>query len=438
MMRNRLSKILSFLLINTVLFSNICAYAFTPDHRIVTNDYTLVVEGFDWGPAVNKVIIGLDASASTVDFKDYAVSVERSHNCAEIPAGQAKGNRSVVYAYLSDGQGKRVKEGAFVTLVLAVAPNMPLGSPFQYSQKAGCRGNQWVDYKVIITNTKTNQVWNKEKNRLMPLVDEFDLTGKYEYEAGKTMSYAAFTPGNKSNKTPLIIWLHGGGEGGTDPTIPLIGNKAFNYASADIQSYFGAAYVLVPQCPGAWMHNKEGVMQSGSGEDVYNKGLMALIKEYVTKHPEIDRKRIYVGGCSNGGYMALKLILKEPDYFAAGYISALAYQSQYISDQQMTGIKHVPIWFVHSKDDATTIPDQTVVPVYQRLKAAGAKNVHFSYYDHVIDLSGFFGGENYHFPGHWSWVYSHVNHAKTDFDGSPVKLNGKPVTIMEWMAAQSK
>jgi hypothetical protein len=73
-----------------------------------------------------------------------------------------------------------------------------------------------------------------------------------------------------------------------------------------------------------------------------------------------------------------------------------------------------------------------------RLKAAGAKSVYFSYYDHVVDLSGFFGGENYHFNGHWSWIYSHANHASRDFDGSFVKIKNKPVTIMEWMAAQKK
>jgi predicted peptidase len=357
---------------------------------------------------------------------------------ADVPAAQAKGNRTVVYAYISDNQGKRVKEGSFVTLVLAVAPNLPLSSTFQYSQKAACRGNQWVDYKVTITDTKTNKVWNKEKNRIMPLIDDFDLTGKFEYETGKMMSYAAFTPKNKTTKSPLIIWLHGGGEGGTDPTIPLLGNKAANYASAEMQAFFGGAYVLSPQCPGAWMHNKDGVTTQGKDDDVYNKGLMALIKDYVKKNPNIDTKRIYVGGCSNGGYMALKLILNEPNYFAAGYISALAYQSQYITDKQINSIKNVPIWFIHSKDDGTTVSDKTVVPVYNRLKAAGAKNVHFTYYDHVTDLSGFFGGENYYYAGHWSWIYSHVNHAKVDFDGSPVKLNNRPVTIMEWMAAQSK
>jgi len=424
-------------LTKVICYALLCALFTTQTtNASASSNYTLVVEGYDWGPAVSKVIVALDAPTTTADFNHFSVSVERSSDCATIPDALKSGSRNVVFAYVSDAQGHRKPEGSYITLVLSVAPNAPICSPFQYSQSGKCRGNSWVNYQVTVTNTKTNQVWNKETARIRPYLDDFDLTGKYEYEAGKTMSYASFTPKNKSDKTPLIIWLHGGGEGGTDPTIPLIGNKAFNYASADIQSYFGAAYVLVPQCPGAWMHNKEGVMQPGSGEDVYNQGLMALIKDYVAKHPDIDTKRIYVGGCSNGGYMALKLILKEPSYFAAGYISALAYQSQYIADAQINSIKNVPIWFIHCKEDATTKPELTVVPVYERLMKAGAKNVHFSYYDHVMDLSGYFGGENYYYNGHWSWIYSHINHAKLDYDGSLVRLNGRPVTIMEWMAAQ--
>lgn len=364
-------------------------------------EYTLVIETFDWGPAVNKVIIALDASTKTANMADYEVIAERSHPCAVIPPAFAKGNRTVVYAYISDNKGNRVEEGTFATLVLYVAPNSPITSALQYSQKAECRGNQWVDYKVTVTNTKTNEVWNKAIGKIRPLADDFDFSGKFEYEPGKSLTYADFKPKTSSEKTPLIIWLHGGGEGGTDPSVALMGNKATNYASPEIQKYFGGAYVLVPQTPGAWMQDKDGKMQSGNGEDAYNVGLMALIKNYVNTHPDIDKKRIYVGGCSNGGYMSLKLLLKEPNYFAAGYISALAYQSQYITDSQISSIKNVPIWFIHSKDDRTTDPVKTVVPVYERLKKAGAKNVHFSYYDHVTDLTGMYGGENFHFNGHW-------------------------------------
>ena len=421
-------KILAFLIFNVLLSNSLLA----------SNEYTLVIDGYDWGPNVSKVILHLDATDTLVDFKNYTVSVERSSDCSIVPEAQKSGHRTVVFAYLSDAQGKRVKSGNYATLVLSVAPNMPLCSPIQYSTSGKCRGNNWIDYKLTVTNIKTNAVWNKEKSRIRPILDEFDLSGKYEYEAGKTMSYGFFKPKNRTQNIPLIIWLHGGGEGGTDPSIAIIGNKVINYASEDIQAYFGGAYVLVPQCPGAWMHDKEGKTQPGSGEDVYNVGLMALIKDFVNKHPDIDKNRIYVGGCSNGGYMSLKLILKEPNYFAAGYISALAYQSQYITDAQINSIKNVPIWFVHSKDDGTTKPESTVVPVYERLKKAGAKNVHFTFYDRVTDLSGFYGGENYYFNGHWSWIYSHANHAKLSYDGKPVLHNGKPVTIMEWLAGQAK
>lgn len=419
-------KILTLVFLNTFLGAS------------ASNEYTLVIDGYDWGPAVSKVIVHLEAADTLVDFKNFTVGVERSSDCATIPDAQKSGSRTVVFAYISDAQGKRMKSGQYATLVLAVAPNMPLGSPIQYSVGGKCRGNNWIDYKLTVTNTKTNAVWNKEKSRIRPILDEFDLSGKYEYDEGKSMSFAYFKPKNDNPKAPLIIWLHGGGEGGTDPSIAAIGNKVINYASDEIQAYFGGAYVLVPQCPGAWMHDKEGKMQPGSGEDVYNVGLLALIKNFVNTHPEIDKKRIYVGGCSNGGYMSLKLLLKDPTYFAAAYISALAYQSQYITDAQINSIKNVPIWFVHSKDDGVTNPTNTVVPVYERLKKAGAKNVHFTYYDHVTDLSGMYGGENYYFNGHWSWIYSHANHAKLGYDGKPVLHKGKPVTIMEWLAGQSK
>jgi len=404
---------------------------------IQNGEYTYVVEGYDWGPAVSKVILSADETVSAVNMADFVVYVERSSECGEIPADYARGKRNVIYAYVSDEKGNRVDQGNHITLVLYVAPNLPLSSPFQYYRSETCSGNKWVDYKMTITNTVTGNAWTKETGRIMPLIDRFDLSGSFS-QGNITMSYASYKPQTKNAKSPLIIWLHGGGEGGIDPTIPLLGNRAANYASDDIQVYFDGAYVLAPQCPSRWMDAGNGTSTSGQTDDIYFEALMALIKKYVSENPGIDAKRIYVGGCSNGGYMSMRLLLEYPAYFAAGYISALAYQSQYISDAQIQSIKNLPIWFVQSEDDRTTVPESTVVPVYQRLMAAGAKNVHFTYYKHVTDITGFYGGENYLYNGHWSWVYLHANKCINDFNGSPVKLNGRPVTVMEWMAAQSK
>ncbi len=369
---------------------------------------------------------------------NYTVTVERSAEGVEMSPEEAGGSRQVVYSYVSDDRGKLAATGEHVTLVLFVGPNHVLGSPIKYIRRNNRGSNQWIDYKVTITNNTNNKVWDTEASRIMPGIDKFDLNGKYQHSDDINLTYASFKPEATAQKSPLIIWLHGGGEGGTDPSIPLIANKAWNYASDEIQHFFGGAYVLVPQSPTFWMQSPSGEYTRGGENDIYNEALMALIKKYVSENPGIDANRIYVGGCSNGGYMSLKLILEQPGYFAAGYISALAYHAEHLSDEQINTIKNVPMWFVHAADDQTTVPGQTVLPTYKRLIGAGAKNVHLSYYDHVTDITGFFGGDDFRYNGHWSWIYSHANHANFDFDDKPVIVNGRTATIMEWLADQSK
>ena len=93
---------------------------------------------------------------------------------------------------------------------------------------------------------------------------------------------------------------------------------------------------------------------------------------------------------------------------------------------------------VHSNDDPTTVADVTATPLYHRLKKIGAKNVNYSLFDHVVDITGQYGGSSYLYNGHWSLVSLHDNQVFNDFDGTSVTVKGKPVSIMEWMAAQKK
>ena len=404
-------------------------------------EYVLVIEGYDWGPAVSRVILespDLPGAVHSVSADDYSVEVERRSGCTNLEPKEARGQRKVMDAYRSDRTGMRQPQGTHITLELETSPDLVLSNPFHYSKKDSCQGNDWVKYHLSIEDRKSGLTWSKERDRLIPTLERFDLGGKFISEDGTEMSYAYYSPPSGKEKHPLIIWLHGGGEGGRDPSIPLLANRAANYASPEIQDYFGGAHVLVPQCPGAWMHNAEGVATWGRENDVYNVALMELIRKFVAEHPDIDPDRIYVGGCSNGGYMSLKLILLHPDYFAAGFISALAYKSEFLSDEEIGRVTGVPIWFIHSKDDGTTRPEETAVPVYRRMKYLGAGNVHLSLYDHVVDLSGQFGGAERQYPGHWSWIYSHLNHCRLCFDGKPVEYHGKEVNLMSWLALQSK
>jgi hypothetical protein len=52
----------------------------------------------------------------------------------------------------------------------------------------------------------------------------------------------------------------------------------------------------------------------------------------------------------------------------------------------------------------------------------------------VVDTSGLYknaDGTPYEYNGHWSWIYVYNNDVKTTIDG-------KEITLMEWLASQSK
>ncbi len=58
-------------------------------------EYKLVVEGFDWGPAVNKVVLSLGETVTSADASDFSITATRKSDKGEIPAANASGTRSV-------------------------------------------------------------------------------------------------------------------------------------------------------------------------------------------------------------------------------------------------------------------------------------------------------------------------------------------------------
>ena len=102
-----------------------------------------------------------------------------------------------------------------------------------------------------------------------------------------------------------------------------------------------------------------------------------------TRTPKTTGTGSDIGGCSNGGFMTMRMVIDFPDFFAAAYPVCEALYDETISDVDIGKIAHMPIWFTHAACDTIVPPEETAVPTYKRLKAAGAENVHFSYYDRV-------------------------------------------------------
>ena len=272
----------------------------------------------------------------------------------------------------------------------------------------------------------------------MPVADEF-RHGRSSYEL--PLNYGYFVPQTGNGKRPLIIWLHGAGEGGQDPTVAYAGNKVTNLATEEIQKKFGGAYLLVPQTPTFWLNDGSG-QYGRSGKSMYTEALKALIDEFIEKNDAaIDRNRIYIGGDSNGGFMTMRMTVNYPDFFAGVFPVCEALYDERISDQDIENIKNVPIWFTHAKNDPVVKPEETVVPTYERLIKAGAKNVHFTFWDKITDLHGLFvdeNGEPFEYIGHFAWIPMLNDDCKVDYDEKPVVVDGKEVTLLDWLALQHK
>ena len=93
--------------------------------------------------------------------------------------------------------------------------------------------------------------------KLCPQVDNWTMN-TYQALDGIKYNYGEYRPSLDDKKHPLVIWLHGLGEGGTDPSIDLLANKVTALADEPFQNCMNQAYVLVPQCPTMWMDSGKG------------------------------------------------------------------------------------------------------------------------------------------------------------------------------------
>lgn len=418
--------------------------------------YSTIAEVYDLGPFISKIILELEQSLTDckldndtfkvqVTRKDKitgkTVQVRKSWGSEEVYPSE--GERKVVTAYISDREGNLKQEGSYITLEMEVDPRISLGSTITFDGNF----NVQVDCEYTITQLKPVTCGNTHINDLVfteleskhtILADEF-ITGRSEYQ-GIHLMYAAFEPKKNGKERPLLIWLHGAGEGGVDPIIAISGNKVVSLISEEVQQFFDGSYVLAPQTPTMWMDNGTG-QYTTDGSSMYVESLKNLIDEYIAAHEDIDKNRIYIGGCSNGGFMTVKMIIEYPQMFAAAYPICEALGDDFITDSDIEKIKDKPIWFTHASNDPIVAVDKHSEATYHRLIKAGASKVHFSCFPSVKDQTGNYknpDGTPYEYMGHFSWIPALNNECNFDYQKESVIENGKKVSLFEWLSMQVK
>lgn len=409
---------------------------------------TAGITTYEASTAVNLVVVKPEIKLDKVDPSVLTVNTNGTE-------------RNVLAVYPSDSRGAFNPDGEYLALGLEKATGQGIGL-----SKAG---NVWKEEYKVKVGLKPGKVIKVGKQKytaiecetekaLKDFVSEADyfskgtFTGRLTGKPGDvTLTYASYEPWSLKGDgvaNPLVIWLHGGGEGGIDVSITLLGNEVVSLIRPEIQSHFtteggqGGAYVLSIQCPTMWMGTSKGF---GHGEypSLYANVLKSCIDEFVNQHPDIDRNRIYLGGCSNGGFMTMHMLIRNPKYFAAAYPTCEAYMDEYISDREINILAEENIWFVQSYDDTTVDPKTHCIPTFQRLVKAGAKNVWMSMFESVEGIDN--PGQKLF--GHFAWCYLFndvvtMSQEQSEDDVVPTNNGGGTVApqghanIFEWMNAQ--
>ena len=179
----------------------------------MASDGKIIIKGFDWGPAATKVVINVGTDSDqirNIETTLFVVKEERKNEKDTLNS-----ERTVTDAYYSDEYGSRTENnGGFISLELGFSPEE--GSPMFYDFATGF--NKWFDYKLKVKFGDAKETVLNNEDFYFPEIKDVDLSGRFTGSEGHSLTYASFIPKNASaeNLRPLVIWLHGMGEGGTD------------------------------------------------------------------------------------------------------------------------------------------------------------------------------------------------------------------------------
>jgi predicted peptidase len=180
----------------------------------------------------------------------------------------------------------------------------------------------------------------------------------------------------KGDKTwPLLMFLHGSGESGSDlKKVKVHGPPKLIAAKKDFPFI-----VVSPQSP-----------RLGWNVDA----LRGLLDDLVARY-KVDPDRIYLTGLSMGGYGTWALAAAYPERFAA--IAPIC-GGGWTADAAK--LKHLPIWVFHgAKDKAVSV--RRSQEMVKALEEAGAKNVKFTLYPDAEHDSW---TETYNNPEFYEWL----------------------------------
>lgn len=227
-------------------------------------------------------------------------------------------------------------------------------------------------------NSSTNKVEMAKKFT-------FEKTQHYE------LNYLLFLPKDYSNgsgkRWPLILFLHGAGERGTN-----VWKVATHGPPKNVVEHPEFPFILVsPQCP--------------EGKTWSNDALLGLLDE-IMKTYAVDKSRVYLTGLSMGGYGSWSLGLAHPEKFAAMVPICGGGERIHVllaSRENKEALTSLGVWAFHGAKDPV-VPVEESERMIEMLKRAGVEDVKLTIYPEAQHDSW---TETYRNPELYEWLLKH-------------------------------
>lgn len=224
------------------------------------------------------------------------------------------------------------------------------------------------------------------------------------------LNYRFYSPLQKNGeKYPLVIFLHGSGQVGSDNLAHLLSSKG---AIATLP--YEPSFVLAPQYDQVFdpFDSTEKGQKGGIHWQTENRInlVLKMIDETVKANPQIDTSRIYINGLSRGAEGGLNLLLVRPNFFAGALLMSgrEAYTNEWVDGNatkaNLAAIKDVPIWFFHSKEDKVSPVKGSRINYQILSKQLNAPNV--KYTEFSFEQAGDNGIVNNNPHNTWDAVYN--------------------------------
>lgn len=213
--------------------------------------------------------------------------------------------------------------------------------------------------------------------------DGTSVTAEKKFEArvfknaqGEQLPYRFLKPlgADPAKAYPLILFLHGAGERGSDNTRTCKHALPAFSSTAIMKKY--PCYVIAPQVPEGqkWVNvDWSALVTKAPAEPSQSLRLALELLASIQKEYKIDAQRIYVTGVSMGGYGTWDAITRHPELFAAAVPICGGGDPA-----KASAIAQKPIWVFHGDADRA-VPVAKSREMVAALKQAGSKAKYTEY-----------------------------------------------------------